>query len=154
MITLRDAEAMDVPAIHAILQRLARHDGAVLRATEADLLRDGFGARPLFGAILAEGDRLTLGLVLFYPDYSTLRGRPGVLVQDLFVAEVARGQGLGRRLLAAALEAGRVWNASYLTLLMDRGNAEARRFYGGLGFRDRGDYDVLIAEEADLLAAQ
>ncbi len=131
-----------------MLLGLARHDGTVLQATESDLLRDGFGERPLFQGILAVGDSTAVGIILFYPDYSTLRGRPGVMIQDLFVAEAARGQGLGRRLLAAALEAGQIWSASYLTLLVERGNGGARHFYADLGFRDRGDYDILIAERS------
>ena len=65
----------------------------------------GFGAKPLFRVILAERGAEALGFALYYPDFSTLRGRPGVMLQDIYVREAARGLGLGRALLRDAVEA-------------------------------------------------
>jgi ribosomal protein S18 acetylase RimI-like enzyme len=149
-ITLRRAVAADVPVIHAMLRELAAADGVTPGAMAADLQRHGFGARPLFQVILAEAADEALGMVLFYPDFSTLRGRPGVMVQDLFIAGTARRRGLGRRLLAAALAAGADWEAAYLTLMVERGNVEAQGFYRQIGFQDRGSYASLILEGAGL----
>lgn len=151
MIAFRRATAADVGTLHALLTQLAAGDGATLRATPAALLRHGFGERPLFHAILAEQEGTVLGLALYLPDYSTLRGSPGVLVQDLFVTPDARGLGLGPRLLSQVMAA-QDWGATYLTLMVDRANTSARRFYTRHGFVPRGSYDTLLLEGAPLAA--
>jgi ribosomal protein S18 acetylase RimI-like enzyme len=148
-IRFRLATAADAPVVQSLLAELARHDGADMQGSAAALIRHGFGARPLFHAILAERGTEALGLALYYPDYSTLRGRPGVYVQDLYVTETARGLGLGSRLLAQVM-AVQDWDAGYILLMVDRENAAARRFYARQGFVDRGDYELLLLEGAGL----
>lgn len=154
MIATREAVAADVPVIHAMLLALARHDGGGTVGSPETLLRHGFGLRPLFRAILAERGTEALGMVLFYPDYSTHRGEPGLYVQDIWVEEAARGLGLGKRLLAAAQHMGRdAWGSAYVTLGVDPGNARARAVYAKLGFRSRG-YEFLILDGAGLKAME
>lgn len=154
MITTREATAVDVPVLHAMLQALADHDGGGTVGAPDTLLRYGFGPRPLFRAILAEDAGKPLGMVLFYPDYSTHRGEPGLYVQDIWVEEAARGLGLGKQLLAAAQAVGRAdWGSAYVTLGVDPGNANAQAVYAKLGFRARG-YEFLILDGAGLAAVE
>lgn len=154
MITTREAVASDVPVLHAMLQALSDHDGGGAVGAPETLLRHGFGPRPLFRAILAERGDEALGMVLFYPDYSTHRGEPGLYVQDIWVDEAARGLGLGKRLLAAAQRMGRAgWGSAYVTLGVDPGNARAKAVYAKLGFRARG-YEFLILDGAGLKAVE
>ena len=154
MITTRSAIAADVPVLHAMLQALANHDGGGTVGSPETLLRHGFGPRPLFRAILAERGAEALGMVLFYPDYSTHRGEPGLYVQDIWVEEAARGLGLGKQLLAAAQAVGRAdWGSAYVTLGVDPGNANAQAVYAKLGFRARG-YEFLILDGAGLAAVE
>jgi ribosomal protein S18 acetylase RimI-like enzyme len=150
-VSYRAAGAADAPALRGLLQALADHDGAGKVGSAEALVRHGFGARPLFHAILAERDREVVGMVLFYADFSTLRGQPGVYVQDFYVVESCRGLGIGRALLVRALRAAQEWGAAYLTLGVDPGNVAARRIYDGLGFRPRG-YEFLILDGARLEA--
>lgn len=154
MITTREAVAADVPVLHAMLLSLARHDGGSTVGGPETLVRHGFGERPLFRAILAERGGEALGMVIFYPDYSTHRGEPGLYVQDIWVEEPARGLGLGKRLLAAAQRLGRSdWGSAYVTLGVDPGNARARAVYAKLGFRARG-YEFLILGGEGLKAVE
>lgn len=146
MTRFRPAGPQDVGTIQAMLEALARQDGAEMRGSAVALLRHGFGARPLFQTVLAERGTEVLGLALFYPEFSTLRGRPGVHVQDLYLSPGARGIGLGAALLAQVMQAAQAWEASYLTLMVDRGNSQARRFYARHGFAPRGDYEGLVLE--------
>lgn len=148
----RRATSEDAEAIQSLLCDLARQDGAQMRGSAEALRRHGFGTNPMFQAVLAEEAGVVTGLVLFFPEFSTLRGCPGVFVQDLYVAETARGQGLGRKLLAQAMAAARAWEAAYLVLMVDRSNARARVFYDRCGFVDRGDYDMLLLDGAGLAA--
>ena len=140
-LTIRAAHRDDVPTIHRLLRALAAYENLLhhAKATEADLRRDGFGARPYFEVLLAELDGEAVGLALFYPVYSTFEGRPGLYVEDLYVAEGARGLGVGRRLMARlaalALERG----CSRLALGVLHWNP-AREFYHRLGFAHTADW--------------
>ncbi|PLX37684.1 MAG: GNAT family N-acetyltransferase [Hyphomicrobiales bacterium] len=132
---IRLAEADDAEAIHAMLEALAGYIGAETKmvASAADLRRFGFGEHPAFEALIAESDGEALGLCLWFPTFSTWRGRPGVYVQDLYVSDHARGMGLGRRLLAAAAERGRQIGATHLRLAVDHDNSDAKAAYRRIG---------------------
>jgi GNAT superfamily N-acetyltransferase len=101
MLRIRDAAASDVPAILRLIRGLAEYERApgAVTATEADLLRDGFGARPLFHVALAEWDGAAVGFAFYFFNYSTWQGRPGLYLEDLFVEPSSRGRGIGKALL-------------------------------------------------------
>jgi ribosomal protein S18 acetylase RimI-like enzyme len=149
-IGFRIATEADAPVIQSMLAELAQHDGARMRGSVESLIRHGFGERQLFQAILAERGAEALGLALYYPDYSTLRGEPGAYVQDLYVTEAARGEGLGRRLLTEVM-ATQDWGARYMILMVGHENEAARRFYARQGFVTR-DYEFLMLDGARLEA--
>ncbi len=147
---IRRAERADAPVIQSLLQEQAAHHGEALERGVEALERYGFGPAALFRTLLAERGEEPLGFALYYPDFSTLRGRPGVMLQDIYVRPEARGLGMGRRLLAAVMRDAQDWDASFLTLMLDRDNHAARSFYARHGFAPRGDYDMLILEGAGL----
>jgi len=149
-LTYRQVVRADVPVLQAMLQDLARHEGGGAVASEQALTEYGFGARPLFAALLAEQADKAAGMAIYYPDFSTHRGQPGVYVQDIFVTKAARGLGLGRGLLGAVMRA-QDWGARYLTLGVSPDNEVALRFYARTGFRPRG-YRFMILDGAALAA--
>jgi GNAT superfamily N-acetyltransferase len=111
--TIRPATAADVPQILAFIRALAVYERApagAVTATEAGLLRDGFGAEPFYECLLADCDGVPAGFALFFFNYSTWRGQPGIYLEDLFVLPELRGRGIGKALLervaAAAVEKG------------------------------------------------
>jgi GNAT superfamily N-acetyltransferase len=144
----RRATRADAELIQSLLQEQADHHGEVLARGVETLERHGFGAQPLFRALLAEDEAsgAALGFALYYPDFSTLRGAPGVMLQDLFIRPSARGAGIGRAMLAGVMRDAADWEAEFMTLMLDRDNTAARAFYGKAGFTLRGDYDLLILE--------
>lgn len=148
---LRKACAADVASLRAMLQRLSDHDGGDYPVgSVAALLGGGFGPRPLFHAVIAE-DPSPLGMVIYYPDFSTHRGQPGVYIQDLWVAPEMRGSGLGRRLLAEAM-AQQDWGATYMVLGASPENDLAMGFYAKVGFVRRGyEYLILAGEGLNAL---
>ena len=102
MLTIRPAVPSDVPTILAFIHELAlyeREPDAVL-ATEADLLRDGFGPIPRFWSLIAEHEGAPAGFALYFTSYSTWRGHHGIRLEDLYVTPTLRGQGIGKALLA------------------------------------------------------
>jgi len=144
---IRPAVAADAERLHAALARIALHLGTPEKflARPDDYLRHGFGDAPLFRALIAEEGAETLGVAVFFPEFSTMRGRPGVYLQDLWVAETARGSGLGPRLLAAVSRAAARWEASYMKLAAHIDNPGAARFYRRLGFAlDAGEQVFVI----------
>lgn len=151
--TIRRAAVEDVAAVQGLLAALARGLGEArqFRGTAHDLRRYGFGERPHFEALMAERAGKPVGLVLFFPEFSTWRGRPGVYVQDLFVAPAARGGGLGRRLIEAPALSAAAWDAAYMRLSVHAGNRDAVDFYARLGFQTA-EADCTVVAEGDAFA--
>ncbi len=100
-LTIRLALESDVPQILAFIRALAEYErepDAVL-ATEEDLRRDGFGPNPFYLCLIAEQDGVPAGFALYFFNYSTWLGRPGLYLEDLFVLPDFRGRGVGKALL-------------------------------------------------------
>jgi len=151
-ITVRFATAADVPLLLRFIRQLAvfeRAPGAVV-ATEADLLHHGFGAERKFEAILAFRDGEPAGCALFHSRFSTWLGRPGLYLEDLYVAEQARGKGVGKRLMArlAAIAIERGWGRIDFHVLDWN---PAREFYHRLGMHYHGEWLRYGADEAALV---
>jgi GNAT superfamily N-acetyltransferase len=140
-IEIRDATPADVPIILGFVRDLARFEREpdAVKASEADLLRDGFGSERRFEARIASLDGRPAGFALFFPNYSTWQGRAGLYVEDLYVAEWARGSGLGRAIMAdlAAIAVARGWTRLDLAVLDWN---PARAFYAALGLEHRREW--------------
>ena len=110
-ITVRPASAADVPQILAFIRALAAYEREpnAVTATEADLLRDGFGPNPFYFCLLAEHNGAPAGFAFYFFNYSTWLGRPGLYLEDLFVHPEFRGLGIGKTLLqrVAAIAVGK-----------------------------------------------
>ncbi len=114
-VTIRPATPADVLAILRFIAELAEYERAPEQAvaTEADLLRDlfgaGYGKGPVCEALMAEivrtdaapGQLATqaIGFALFFANYSTWQGRSGIYLEDLYITPAARGLGAGKALL-------------------------------------------------------
>jgi len=99
--TIRPATAADVGQILAFIRALAAYEREpdAVTATEADLLRDGFGPNPFYHCLIAEHDGKPAGFAFYFFNYSTWMGRPGLYLEDLFVQPEFRGLGIGKALL-------------------------------------------------------
>ena len=133
-ITLRAATADDVGTLLGLIRGLAAYEKKpdAVAATESDLLRHGFGAVPRFESVLAFVDGKPAGFALFFPNFSTWTGKPGLYLEDIFVEEWARKLGVGRRLMArlAAIVVERGWGRFDFSVLNWN---PARQFYHRLG---------------------
>jgi GNAT superfamily N-acetyltransferase len=146
---IRLATVQDVPVVQRLLNELAAVLGKSdeIKGTEQDLERYGFGDHPRFEAMLAFLHDEAVGLVVFFYEYSTWRGSPGVYVQDLYVASHLRGTGLGRQLLRAVRERARTWGGRYVKLTVYDGNQAAISFYQHLGFELCDDEQALVLRD-------
>jgi GNAT superfamily N-acetyltransferase len=138
---IRFAIADDAALLLQMIRELAAYERApqAVLATEEDLRRYGFGRNPRFEALLAFLDNKPAGFALFFPHFSTWRGRPGLYLEDLYVREWARKRGVGRRLMArlAAIAIERDWPALHFMVLDWN---PARDFYERLGIERRKEW--------------
>lgn len=136
MHSIRAATITDIPLILELIRALAAYEREpdAVKTTAADLLRDGFGERPVFECLIAEdGQGEAAGFALFFYNYSTWRGRAGIHLEDLFVLPKFRGLGIGKSLLARV--AARAVEQGCVRLQWDvlAWNQTAIDFYQGLG---------------------
>jgi GNAT superfamily N-acetyltransferase len=99
--TLRSAQVEDVPQILAFILELAEYErlAHTVTATE-DLLRQSlFGPKPAAEAIIASVGGVDVGWALFFTNFSTFNGLPGIYIEDLYVKPELRGRGIGKALL-------------------------------------------------------
>jgi GNAT superfamily N-acetyltransferase len=101
-ITIRPAEAHELPLVLEFIRELAVYERLEheVQATTADLAVALFGPRPFAEVVFACLEGEPVGFALFFQNFSTFLGKPGIYLEDLFVRPRARGQGIGRRLLA------------------------------------------------------
>jgi GNAT superfamily N-acetyltransferase len=138
---IRDAVPEDVPTILRLVRDLAsfeKQPDAVV-ATEADLLRDGWGPQKRFSCRLVELDGTVVGFALWFYNYSTWEGRAGIYLEDLYVSPAARGQGLGERMIVDLAQIAVREGLRRLDLSVLDWNP-ARDFYHRLGLQHRSDW--------------
>jgi GNAT superfamily N-acetyltransferase len=134
----------DVPLLLTLIKALAEYERLAheVTATEANLAESLFGPHARVEAVLAYAGSDAVGFALWFHNYSTFVGRPGLYLEDLFVLPAWRGKGIGRKLLgylariAAARGCGRIeWS------VLDW-NEPAIRFYRSLGAQPMDDWTV------------
>ncbi len=98
---IRPATPSDVAAIARLIRALAEYEqlAHAVSLDEAALGEHLFGERRYAEALLAEEDDQVVGFALFFHNYSTFVGKPGIYLEDLFVEPAYRGQGHGKALL-------------------------------------------------------
>jgi ribosomal protein S18 acetylase RimI-like enzyme len=133
---IRPATPADVPDLFRMKRDLASAEGneGVLRATERDWLRDGFGPAARFRCFVAEQASALIGMVTYSENYMTALGGPIFTIQDLYVAPGRRKLGAGRALLAKVAAAALEGGVPLIELSVLDSNP-ARKFYRRLGFQ-------------------
>jgi len=152
-ITLRFATEADVGTLLDLVRALALYEkapGAVV-ATEADFLLHGFGPERRFEALLAFVGERPAGFALFFPNFSTWLGKPGLYLEDIFVLEWARKLGVGRRLMARLAAIAVERGGGRLDFWVLHWNP-ARDFYHRLGIRHMAEWLPYRAEGVALQA--
>jgi ribosomal protein S18 acetylase RimI-like enzyme len=147
-IIIREAALSDAETIRDMIAALARETGRpdieVLSVEE--VRQHGFGPHPDFRALIAECKGASVGLAVYFSEFSTWRGRRGFYIQDIYVTPDQQGAGVGRRLINAVLKRARNDGAVYLRLAADRSNAAAIRFYRRIGFREAREDRIFVLE--------
>jgi GNAT superfamily N-acetyltransferase len=135
MLTIRPAIPQDAELIVQFIRELAEYEREPQSAiaTTADVLRDGFGVQPKFRTLMAEWDGRPAGFALFFLNYSTWLGRPGLYLEDLFVRPEFRGNGIGKAMLAELARIALKENCYGMKWQVLDWNTPAIEFYEALG---------------------
>ena len=147
----------DIPLILELIRELAEYEKLAheAKARAEDIEAHLFGPRPYAEAVIAESDEQPAGFALFFHNYSTFHGKPGLYLEDLFVRPELRGRGIGKRLIAhlAALAVERDC-ARFEWSVLDW-NTPAIDFYRSLGAKPMDEWTVqrLDGEALHALAA-
>jgi GNAT superfamily N-acetyltransferase len=103
MLNIHPATREDIPTLLSLIRGLAAYEkkSDKVVVSDQDLVRDAFGAQPKFRVLIAEWDGKPCGYASFFYFYSTFQGRAALFLEDLFVLEKFRGNGIGKALLVA-----------------------------------------------------
>ncbi len=154
---IRAATEDDVPLILSLVKELAEYErlSHQVVATE-EVLRDSlFGERRVAEVLIGHHGGEPAGFALFFHNFSTFLGRPGIYLEDLYVRPRYRGMGFGKALLARLANLAKERGCGRLEWWVLDWNEPAIRFYKALGAVPMEDWTVyrLAGESLDELAA-
>ena len=153
---IRTATETDVPLILQFIRWLAEFEKLLDRvvATEAGLRESLFGHPRFAEVLIGEADGDPVAFALFFHNYSTFLGQPGIYLEDLFVKKEMRGRGYGKAMLSRLAAIARSRSCGRLEWAVLNWNESAIRFYESLGARPMNDWTVfrVMGEELDRLA--
>jgi GNAT superfamily N-acetyltransferase len=139
---IRPAVAKDADTVAQLIRELARYERLEheVSMTADDIRRTLFGDQRFAEALLAEVDGEAVGLALFFSNYSTFLGRPGLYLEDLFVKPEHRGTGLGKSLLREVARIAVERGCGRLEWAVLNWNQTAIDFYDKLGARPNSEW--------------
>ncbi len=156
-IGIRPATEEDVPLILSFIRELAGYErlSHEVSATE-DLLRESlFGKRRGAEVVIGQHADEPAGFALFFHNFSTFLGRPGIYLEDLYVKPEFRGKGIGRAMLAYLAGLAKERNCGRLEWSVLNWNEPAIKLYRGVGAVPMDDWTIyrVTGEALDDLAA-
>jgi GNAT superfamily N-acetyltransferase len=144
-LSIRPATSADLPLIAQFIRDLADYEKLAheVRFDEAVMGEKLFGTRPYAEVIIGEIDGAPQGFALFFHNFSTFEGKPGVYLEDLFVRPAARGSGLGKALLSRLAAIAVERDCARLEWSVLDWNEPAIGFYKKLGARLMDEWTVM-----------
>jgi GNAT superfamily N-acetyltransferase len=153
-LSVRPATPADLPLIAELIRALAEYEKLAdeVRFDEAALADKLFGARRYAEVLIGEVDGEPQGFALYFHNFSTFEGRPGIYLEDLFVRPEARGAGLGKALLAELARIALDRDCARLEWAVLDWNEPSIGFYKSLGARALDEWTVMRVDGAALAA--
>jgi GNAT superfamily N-acetyltransferase len=148
---IRQASEADIPLILAFIRQLADYErlSHAVVVTEDNLRECLFGERRYAEVLIGEADGTPVAFAIFFHNFSTFRGRPGLYLEDLFVIPEMRGKGFGRAMLVELARIARERNCGRLEWAVLDWNESAIQFYETLGAVLLNDWSIFrVTDEA------
>lgn len=132
---IRDADEKDCGLILSFIKELADYEKLLheVEATEETLAHSLFSAEPCAKAIIGEFEGQPVGYALFFTNFSTFTGRPGIYLEDLYVRTNMRGKGFGKSLLAYLAKLAQEKNYTRVEWSVLDWNEPSIQFYRSIG---------------------
>jgi GNAT superfamily N-acetyltransferase len=141
---IKEATEKDIPVILSFIKGLAEYERLPheVVADESILRETLFGKRAYAEVLIAYYDDVPAGFALYFHNYSTFLGRPGIYLEDLFVLPPYRGKGIGKALLVRLAKLTKDRNCGRLEWAVLDWNESAINFYKKLGAVPMSDWTV------------
>lgn len=153
---IRPATAEDVPLILSFIKELAAYEklSNEVVATEKNLKENLFGDKSYANVIIGEIENKPISFALYFHNFSTFLGQPGIYLEDLFVRPEARGKGIGSKMLSYLAHLTKKGNFGRLEWWVLDWNEDAIDFYKSCGARAMDEWTVyrVTGKELDQLA--
>ena len=155
---IEQASAEHVPLILSFVRELAEYErlSHEVVATEEHLRETLFGARPAAEVIIGYSKDAPVSFALFFHNYSTFLGQPGLYLEDLFVKPEMRGRGIGRAMLVYLARLAKERGCGRFEWAVLDWNEPAIKFYKNLGAAGMDEWTTfrLTGESLDRLAGE
>lgn len=147
------ATEKDVPIIWGFIKDLAKYEKleSEVVATEDSLRKNLFGEKTFAEVLIAKENDFEVGFALFFHNFSTFLGKPGIYLEDLFVKENYRGKGYGKALLKKLAQITVERNCGRLEWSVLDWNEPSIKFYKNLGAVPMEDWTVFRVDKNSLL---
>lgn len=155
-ISIQPAAPADVPELLQLIHGLAEYEKLthLVECDEGRLSQSLFGVRPYAEALIArlEGHAIAAGFALYFHNFSTFLGKPGIWLEDLYVRPELRSGGVGRRLLRAVAEVAVARDCGRFEWAVLDWNTPAQGFYESLGATVMPDWRIVRVTGSGLRA--
>ncbi|TGC07505.1 GNAT family N-acetyltransferase [Methanolobus halotolerans] len=133
-VTIRQTDERDVSLILGFIRAIAEfeHLSDSVMTTEEDLSKSLFGPRPYAEVAVAEVGNKSAGFVMFFHNFSSFAGKPGLYIEDIYVHPEYRGRGVGRSLMVYCARIAKERGCGRMDWSVLNWNP-ARKFYESLG---------------------
>jgi GNAT superfamily N-acetyltransferase len=151
--TIREATPADAEIIALLVRELAAYEERSHQANpDVESLRHDLtrSDQRSCQALIAEAEGYPIGFALYYPTYSTFRTAWGIHLEDLYVREEYRSEGVGKALMAALANTASAENYRWIEWYVLAWNDDALRFYRDLGAREVDDWRMMMLSGSDL----
>lgn len=146
---IRRAEKSDIPNILMMIKELAEYEKLLheVVTTEEHLEKVIFGEQKFVEVLISELDGVLAGQTIFFHNFSTFVGRPGLYIEDLYVRPEFRGKGIGKALLNEVIKLAKQRNCGRVEWVVLDWNKPAIDFYKSIGAKPLDEWTIFRLTE-------
>ncbi|MGQ9798869.1 MAG: GNAT family N-acetyltransferase [Ignavibacterium sp.] len=146
---IRKAKKSDIPEILMLIKELAEYEKLLheVLTTEEHLEKVIFGKQKFVEVLIAEIDGTLAGQTIFFQNFSTFVGKPGLYIEDLYVKPEFRGKGIGKALLNEVIKLAKQKNCGRVEWVVLDWNKPAIDFYKSIGAKPLEEWTIFRLTE-------
>ncbi len=151
-LVIREATKRDVALILSLIKELAVYEKLLheVVATEDQLTEMLFGQKKYAEVLIANYDNENAGFALFFHNFSTFLGKPGIYLEDIYVKPQLRGKGIGKSLLLSLVKLAKERNCGRVEWAVLNWNESSIKFYKSLGAKPMNQWTVYRLSEDEI----